>query len=47
LVHGYHVAFFWGAVLMAVALVVFVVLIDAKADDIPKQNAEEAVAVAA
>jgi MFS family permease len=34
-IHGYHVAFFWGAVLFAVALVVSVVLITAHKEDIP------------
>jgi EmrB/QacA subfamily drug resistance transporter len=42
LVHGYHVAFFWGAVLLAAALVVTLVFISAKKDDIP--SAEEAIA---
>ncbi len=36
LVHGYHVAFFWGAVLLSVALLMAVVLINAKKDDVPK-----------
>ena len=44
LIHGYRVAFFWGAVLIALALVVAVVLINAKKDDIP---ADAAAAVAA
>jgi hypothetical protein len=42
LVHGYHVSFFWGAVLLACALVVTLVFISAKKDDIPAP--EEAVA---
>lgn len=37
-VHGYHVAFFWGAVLLASALVVTLVLINAKKDDIPVEG---------
>jgi EmrB/QacA subfamily drug resistance transporter len=41
LVHGYHVAFFWGAVLMAAALLVIVLFIDAKKDDIPSRDAAE------
>jgi EmrB/QacA subfamily drug resistance transporter len=43
-VHGYHVAFFWGAVLMAAALAVVIVLVNARKDDIP---AEPALAAAA
>jgi hypothetical protein len=39
LVHGYHVAFFWGAVLLAAALVVALMLINAKKDDIPTDAA--------
>jgi EmrB/QacA subfamily drug resistance transporter len=38
-IHGYHVAFFWGAVLLASALVVTLVLINAKKDDIPAEGA--------
>ena len=34
-IHGYHVAFFWGAVLFAVALIVSVVFITAHKEDIP------------
>jgi len=47
LVHGYHVAFLWGAVLLAAALVVAVVFIDAKKDDIPRQAAEDPALLAA
>jgi hypothetical protein len=47
LVHGYHVAFFWGAVLLAAALAVVVVFINANKDDIPKQDAEEPALLAA
>jgi len=39
LVRGYHVAFFWGAVLLASALVVAVFLINAKRDDVPAEGA--------
>jgi hypothetical protein len=38
-IHGYHVAFFWGAVLFAVALVVSFVLITAHKEDIPAEPA--------
>ena len=34
-IHGYHVAFFWGAVLLAAALVVASVFINAKKEDVP------------
>jgi EmrB/QacA subfamily drug resistance transporter len=47
LVHGYHVSFFWGAVMLAAALVVVVVFIDAGKDDIPKQDVVEEPALAA
>jgi hypothetical protein len=39
LVHGYHVAFFWGAMMLIAALVVAVLLINAKKDDIPAEGA--------
>ena len=38
-VHGYHVAFISGAVLLAVALVISVVAISAKKDDLPTEAA--------
>jgi EmrB/QacA subfamily drug resistance transporter len=38
LIHGYHVSFFWGAVLLACALVVAIVVINAKKDDIPAEG---------
>jgi hypothetical protein len=38
LIHGYHVAFFWGAVLLFAALVVATVFINAKKDDIPTRR---------
>ncbi|GAA4739562.1 MFS transporter [Modestobacter marinus] len=38
-VHGYHVAFVWAAVFLAVALVISVVLIRAKKDDLPAEMA--------
>jgi EmrB/QacA subfamily drug resistance transporter len=47
LVHGYHVAFFWGGMLFAAALLVTVVFINAKKDDIPQQGAEEPALAAA
>jgi EmrB/QacA subfamily drug resistance transporter len=39
LVHGYHVAFFWGAMLLIAALITAVLLINAKKDDIPAEGA--------
>jgi len=39
LVHGYHVAFFWGAVMLIAALITAVLLINAKKDDIPAEGA--------
>ena len=36
-VHGYHVAFFWGAMMLVVALLFAVLLINAKKDDIPHE----------
>jgi len=45
LIHGYHVAFFWGAVLLFAALIVATVFINAKKDDIPHE--EEAAVMAA
>ena len=44
LIHGYHVAFFWAAGLLAAGLVAALVFINAKKDDIP---AEQAVGAAA
>jgi hypothetical protein len=41
-IHGYHVAFFWGAVLFACALIVSIAFINAHKEDIP---ADPAVAV--
>ena len=38
-IHGYHVAFFWGAVLFAGALLVSIVLINAHKEDIPADAA--------
>ena len=38
-IHGYHVAFFWGAVLFAGALLVAIVLINAHKEDIPADAA--------
>jgi EmrB/QacA subfamily drug resistance transporter len=39
LIHGYHVSFFWGAVLFTAALLCALVLITAKAEDIPAEGA--------
>jgi EmrB/QacA subfamily drug resistance transporter len=36
-VHGYHVAFFWGAMLLIAALLTAIVLITAKKDDVPSE----------
>ena len=36
-VHGYHVAFFWGSMMLVVALFFAVVMINAKKDDIPEE----------
>jgi EmrB/QacA subfamily drug resistance transporter len=35
LVHGYHVAFFWGAMLLTAAFIVAVLLMNAKKEDVP------------
>jgi EmrB/QacA subfamily drug resistance transporter len=37
LIHGYHVAFFWGAVLLAAALVTTLVFVNAKKEDVPQE----------
>jgi EmrB/QacA subfamily drug resistance transporter len=39
LIHGYHVAFVWGAALLACALFCAVVLVNAKKDDVPTDAA--------
>jgi EmrB/QacA subfamily drug resistance transporter len=39
LIHGYHVSFFWGAVLLFSALVVATLFINAKKDDVPAVEA--------
>jgi MFS family permease len=39
LIHGYHVSFFWGAVLLFAALMVAVFVINAKKQDVPKDPA--------
>ncbi|MCW2823219.1 MAG: transporter [Aeromicrobium sp.] len=36
-VHGYHVAFFWGAMLLIAALLAAIVLVTAKKDDVPSE----------
>jgi EmrB/QacA subfamily drug resistance transporter len=38
LIHGYHVAFFWGAMLLASALVVTLVLINARKEEVPQET---------
>jgi EmrB/QacA subfamily drug resistance transporter len=38
-VHGYHVAFIWGSVILAIALVIAAVAISAKKDDLPTEGA--------
>ena len=38
-IHGYHVAFFWGAALFACALIASIVLINAHKEDIPAEPA--------
>lgn len=43
-VHGYHVAFFWGAVLLAAALLVALLVINAKREDVPAEGAVGAAA---
>jgi hypothetical protein len=35
LIHGYHVAFFWGAMILLAALVVSVLVINARKQDVP------------
>jgi EmrB/QacA subfamily drug resistance transporter len=42
-IHGYHVAFFWGAVLLAGALLASIVFINAHREDIPADAAQAAV----
>ena len=37
LVRGYHVAFFWGAVMLGLALLVAVFLMNAKKEDVPAE----------
>jgi EmrB/QacA subfamily drug resistance transporter len=37
-VHGYHVAFFWGAMLLATSLAVVIIFINARKDDIPADS---------
>jgi EmrB/QacA subfamily drug resistance transporter len=39
LIHGYHVAFYWGAGLLAAALLFAIVLINAKKEDVPSDSA--------
>jgi EmrB/QacA subfamily drug resistance transporter len=42
LIHGYHVAFVWGAILLTIALVFTVTLINAKKDDVSALAAADA-----
>jgi hypothetical protein len=42
-VHGYHVAFFWGAVLLFLALLVVLFMIRAKKTDVPSPSGVAAV----
>ncbi len=44
LIHGYHVAFFWGAMLLLVALVAAATIINAKKQDVPTDPAVAAAA---
>jgi EmrB/QacA subfamily drug resistance transporter len=44
LIHGYHVAFLWAAIFIALGLVVAAVLITAKKDDLPAEPATAAAA---
>jgi hypothetical protein len=37
-IHGYHVAFLWGAVIFALALVLTAVLINARRQDLPEDT---------
>jgi Na+/melibiose symporter-like transporter len=37
LIHGYHVAFLWGGILLACALVAAVVFVNAKKEDVPTE----------
>jgi MFS family permease len=39
LIHGYHVAFFWGAMLLLAGLIVAVLVINAKKQDVPTDPA--------
>lgn len=42
LIHGYHVAFFWGSMMLVVSLAVAVFLMNAKKDDVPADIAAPA-----
>jgi Na+/melibiose symporter-like transporter len=39
LISGYHVAFFWGGMMLVAALIVAIVFINAKKDDVPREPA--------
>ena len=45
LIHGYHVAFFWGAGLLTAALICAVGLVNAKKDDVSAMAQQAAAAV--
>lgn len=38
-ISGYHVAFFWGGILLALALVTAITLVTARKDDVPADGA--------
>jgi EmrB/QacA subfamily drug resistance transporter len=42
-IHGYHVSFFWGAVMLALALVTAAVMVNARKQDVPTEVVPEAV----
>jgi hypothetical protein len=44
-IHGYHVSFFWGAVLLACALLTAIFLINARKEDVKDTDEVEDVAV--
>ena len=44
LIHGYHVSFFWGAMILVVAWVVALLLINARRHDVPREAAAVAAA---
>jgi hypothetical protein len=44
LIHGYHVAFFWASMLLAAALAVAVLVVNARKEDVPDEAAVAAAA---